>query len=120
MATLVVVGPALRAAIYRCIYSDIQASPYLDVIILNAVIPHIFVVAPNFDGMSCYTTRKKSLTIVHYVISVSFVRIITKSTYAKYIKCPYNAENSCLASSVEHREKQFTLLDLVKELLPEV
>ena len=106
MATLVVVGPALRAAIYRCIFLDIQVSPYLDVIILNAAMPHITVVAPTFDGMSAYTTRKKSLTIVHYVISVSVVWIITKYTCAKYIKCPYDAENSCLASSVEHREKQ--------------
>ena len=114
MATLVVVGPAPRAAIYRCIFSDIQTSPYLDVIILNAVMHHIFVVAPNFDSMSYYTTIKKSLTIVHYVISVSGVRILTKVIYATYIKCPYDAENSCLASSVEHREKQFTLLDLVK------
>ena len=101
----IVVLPSNTAASYGRIFLAIQVSQYISVLILNVVIATISVISSNFKGIYRHTIHMKSLTIVYYVICVSGVWIITKGTCVKYIKCPDDAEDSCLTSSVEHGER---------------
>ena len=61
---------------------DIHRFPFTDVPILNAQTTHISTVPSVLQGMCSHTTRKNSLTIVHYVISVPDLWIVTKKAHA--------------------------------------
>ena len=81
----------------------------INVLILNALINHIFVTITIFKGMCSHTTRMIGLTFVHCAIGVTGVWIITKYICPKCIKQPYDLENPS-----PHRERQLTLPDLVE------